>query len=93
MIAEARLIQKQMQTDMNDITRNNEALLATRALIQLAEKKLNYTAFDEAMFEDHVDLIRVEARDRITFVLKCGLKLREKLTMIDGRRTNSCMGT
>ena len=93
LIAEARLIQKQMQTDMNDITRNNEALLATRALIQLAEKKLNYTAFDEAMFEDHVDLIRVEFRDRIAFVMKCGLELREKLKMIDGRRTNSCMGT
>ena len=93
LIAEARHIQKQIQTDMNDITRNNEVLLATRALIQMAEKKLNYTAFDEALFEDHVDHIRVEARDRITFVLKCGLELREKLTMIDGRRTNSCMGT
>ena len=93
LIAEARLIQKKMQTDMNDITRNNEALLATRALIQLAEKKLNYTAFDEGLFEDHVDHIRVEFRDRIAFVMKCGLELREKLTLIDGRRTTSCMGT
>ena len=91
--AEARLIQKQMQTDMNDLARNKEVLLATRALIQLAENKIRCTAFDEKLFEDHVDHIRVESRERIVFVMKCGLELREKLTLIDGRRTNSCMVT
>jgi len=93
LIAEARLIQKQRQADMNDNSRNNEVLLATRTLIQLAEKKISFTTFDEALFEEHVDHICVESRDRIAFVLKCGLELREKLTLIDGRRTTSCMGT
>ena len=126
--AEAKAIRKQMQADieqtqadiirmqadMDAISRNNEKLKATRALIHLVEKKTDctdfdgknsqldgkysqfdgkysqfgncITVFDEKLFEAHVDHIRVESRDSIVFVLKCGLELRERLAVVDGRR-------
>ena len=87
LIAERRSLQKQFQTEMNNITHDNEVLSATRALIQLVEKKTQFKEFDETLFEKYVDHIRVEARDSIVFVMKCGLGLREKTNVIDGRRT------
>ena len=87
LIAERRTLQKQFQTEMTNITHDNEVLSATRALIQLVEKKTQFKEFDETLFEKYVDHIRVEARDSIIFEMKCGLGLREKLTLFDGRKT------
>ena len=86
LIAERRTLQRQFQTEMNNITHDNEVVSATRALIHLVEKNTRFTEFDETLFEKYVYHIRVEARDSIVFVMKCGLGLREKLPLFDGRK-------
>ena len=90
---EARGIRRKLYLGMNDPLKNNEMLRATRELVRLAESKIYFEKFDEDLFEKHVDHILVEARGRIAFVMKCGLELREKLNVIDGRRTAGCTAT
>ena len=88
--AEARLIQRELMSSTHDTMRNNKALVATRALIRLFEKEPQFSEFDADLFANHVESIRVEARDRIVFVMKCGLELAEKLETIDGRSRGRC---
>lgn len=91
--AEARLIQRELMSSTHDTMRNNKALVATRGLIRLFEKEPQFSEFDADLFANHVESIRVEARDRVIFVLKCGLELTEKLETIDGRRRGRCTDT
>ncbi len=52
---------------------------ATQDLLRYVEKAAMLTEFDEALFENTVDLIMVLSREEIAFELKCGLTLKERI--------------
>jgi hypothetical protein len=52
---------------------------ATQDLLRYVEKAAMLTNFDEALFENTVDRIKVLSREEIAFELKCGLTLKERM--------------
>ena len=52
---------------------------ATQDLLRYVEKAAMLTDFDEALFENTVDRIKVLSRKEIAFELKCGLTLKERI--------------
>lgn len=51
----------------------------TQDLLRYVEKATMLTEFDEALFENTVDRIKVFSREEIAFELKCGLTLKERI--------------
>ena len=58
--------------DMNLVTE-------TEQLLHFAERGSMMAEFDDLLFEKFVDRIRVDSRQQISFVLKCGLTLSERI--------------
>lgn len=58
-----------------DLTHLDEA----QKLLRFVSKKTEIKEFDDALFLEYVDTITVHSRDEITFNLKCGLNLTERL--------------
>jgi hypothetical protein len=54
-------------------------VMETEQLLHFAERGSMMAEFDDMLFEKFVDRIRVDARNQISFVLKCGLTLRERI--------------
>lgn len=52
---------------------------ATQDLLRYVEKAAMLTDFDETLFENTVDRIKVLSREEIAFELKCGLTLKERI--------------
>ena len=48
-------------------------------LIRFIDKAGVLTEFDDSVFNDYVNEIRVLSRDELEFQLKCGLKIKERL--------------
>ena len=51
----------------------------TEQLLHFVERGSMMAEFDDLLFEKFVDRIRVDERNQISFVLKCGLMLRERI--------------
>lgn len=52
---------------------------AATALLRFTEKSSMLDSFDEELFEETVNYIRVLSREKIAFELKCGLTLTERM--------------
>ena len=48
-------------------------------LLRFVSKKTEITEFEDEMFLEYVNTMTVHSRDEITFNLKCGLNLTERL--------------
>ena len=70
-----QLIVKSINGDLNHL---DEA----QKLLRFASKKEVITEFNDALFLEYVDTIKVNNRNEITFALKCGLNLTERLVKI-----------
>lgn len=69
---EKQLISKNIN---GDLTHLDEA----QKLLRFVSKKAEITEFEDEMFLEYVDTMTVHSRDEITFNLKCGLNLTERL--------------
>lgn len=69
---EKQLISKNIN---GDLTHLDEA----QKLLRFASKKVEIAEFEDEMFLEYVDTMTVHNRDEITFNLKCGLNLTERL--------------
>ena len=58
-----------------DLTHLDEA----QKLMRFISKKTEIKAFEDTLFLEYVDTITARSRDEITFNLKCGLNLTERL--------------
>ena len=54
-------------------------ITATQDLLRYLEKANMLTDFDETVFENTVDRIKVLSREEIAFELKCGLTFKERI--------------
>ena len=70
--SEINAINNSTAGDMNLVTE-------TEQLLRFTERGSMMTEFDDLRFEKFVDQIRVDSRQHISFVLKCGLTLSERI--------------
>lgn len=54
---------------------------ALGSLIKVLSRMKMLTEFEDEVFINHVDYIKVLSREEIVFVLRCGLKLKERLVL------------
>ena len=79
LLAASEDIQKEIDRLENSASDVTEVLLKARALLHFAEKSEMLQEFDDERFEEFVDHITVHSRHEITFCLKCGLELKERM--------------
>lgn len=68
---------------MNNIGGDKTKVRELQTLMDFTSKGEMLTEFDEELFTAFVEKIIVQSRDEITFRLKCGLKLKERLVKAD----------
>lgn len=68
---------------MNNIGGDKTKVRELQALMDFTSKGEMLTEFDEELFTAFVENIIVQSREEITFRLKCGLKLEERLVRAD----------
>lgn len=76
---EADRLAKEKQLIARSINGNLTHLDETQKLLRFVSKKAEITEFDDEMFLEYVNTMTVHNRDEITFNLKCGLDLTERL--------------
>lgn len=69
---------------VNDIGGDKVKVRGLQALMDFTAKGEMITEFDDELFTAFVDEITVQNREEITFRLKCGLNLKERLVKADG---------
>ena len=79
---EADRLARNKQLIVKSINGDLSHLDEAQKLLRFASKKEVITEFNDALFLEHVDTIKVNNRNEITFVLKCGLNLIERLVKI-----------
>lgn len=72
---EKQLISKSINCDLTHL---DEA----QKLLRFVSKKAEITEFEDEMFLEYVDMMTVHCRDEITFNLKCGLNITERLVVV-----------
>ena len=85
-----RFIRNEIQTEY-DFIQSEKSAIAERIhgslahvkeaqqLLRFAEKADELVTFEDSIFLDYVNEIRVLSRNEIEFRLKCGLKIKERL--------------
>ena len=79
LLAASEDIQKEIDRLENSASDVAGGLLEARALLHFAEKSEMLQAFDDKLFNEFVEHITVHSRHEITFCLKCGLELKERM--------------
>lgn len=79
LLAASEDIQKEIDRLENSASDVAGVLLEARALLHFAEKSEMLQAFDDKLFNEFVEHITVHSRHEITFCLKCGLELKERM--------------
>lgn len=79
LILEEDRLEREKQIISKNINGDLTHLEEAQKLLRFASKKEAITEFDDALFLEYVDRITVNSRNEITFNLKCGLNLTERL--------------
>ncbi len=80
LLKEAALLKEQKETLKREIDGSQTILVEVEKLLKFAtkgEKQIN--AFESEIFEDFIEEIIVFSQEEISFKMKCGLNLRERL--------------
>ena len=77
--AVARIEHDEIDAINNSTAGDMNLVTETEQLLHFAERGSMMAEFDDMLFEKFVDRIWVDARNQISFVLKCGLTLRERI--------------
>lgn len=54
-------------------------VMETEKLLHFAERGSMLAEFDDLLFTKFVDSVRVDSRQQVSFVLKCGLTFKERI--------------
>lgn len=79
LIQEEQHLQEEKNKVINSASGSHTKVDALQKLIKAVSAKEMLTEYDDEVFLAHVDHIIVVSRDEIVFVMKCGLKLKERL--------------
>ena len=79
LLSQADRYRQEMDTLSKAIGGDGAHVTAAKDLLRYVEKAAMLTDFDEALFENTVDRIKVLSRKEIAFELKCGLTLKERM--------------
>lgn len=79
LIQEEQHLQEEKNKVINSVSGSHTKVDALQKLIKAVSAKEMLTEYDDEVFLAHVDHIIVVSRDEIVFVMKCGLKLKERL--------------
>ncbi|MGL4791532.1 MAG: recombinase family protein [Anaerotignaceae bacterium] len=79
----SKLLQEyeKLQGEKEKLTTSVSGDETLNSLIKALSKKEMLTTFDDEFFTEYVEHIKVLNREEVVFVLKCGLKLKEKLVI------------
>ena len=76
---EADRLAKEKEVLSKSISGDLTHLYEAQKLMRFVSKKTEIKAFEDTLFLEYVDTITARSRDEITFNLKCGLNLTERL--------------
>ena len=79
LLSQADSYRDEIKSLKNTVSGDVTNITETAAVIQFAEKSAMLTEYDEDIFEKFVKRIIVNSRNEVSFELKCGLKLRERM--------------
>ena len=76
---EAAELRQEKESLMHSISGDMEKADELQSLLKFVSKGVMLTEFDDGIFLKYVDGITVQSRSEVTFELKCGLCLKERL--------------
>jgi site-specific DNA recombinase len=79
LLSEAGKYKREMETLSNSISSSAGTLAAASHLLHFTEKGIMLDTFDDELFRQHVARIIVISREEVSFELKCGLSLHERM--------------
>lgn len=79
LLSKAANYKREMEALSSNISSSASTLAAANDLLHFAEKGVMLDAFDDELFTRHVDRIIVVSREEVSFELKCGLSLHERM--------------
>lgn len=79
LIAQEQQLLEEKNSIMNSVSGDRTKVDALKELIKAVSCRSMLTEYDDEFFLAHVETVTVLSRDEIVFVLKCGLKLKERL--------------
>ncbi len=79
LIAQEQQLLEGKNSIMHSVSGDRTKVDALKKLIKAVSGRSMLTEYDDEFFLDHVETVTVLSRDEIVFVLKCGLKFKERL--------------
>lgn len=79
LLAQADGLRADIQAINSNMTGDTSKVAETENLLRFTERGGMLAEFDDLLFSKFVDRIRVDSRQQICFLLKCGLTLRERI--------------
>jgi hypothetical protein len=79
LLAQADRYNAEIEMLSNSVKGDASHIQAATSLLRFTEKSSMLDSFDEELFEETVNCIRVLSREKIAFELKCGLTLTERM--------------
>jgi glycyl-tRNA synthetase beta subunit len=79
LLAQADRYNAEIEMLSNNVKGDASHIQTATSLLRFTEKSSMLDSFDEELFEETVNYIRVLSREKIAFELKCGLTLTERM--------------
>ena len=79
LLAQADSLRADIQAINSSMTGDTSKVAETEKLLRFTERGSMLTEFDDLLFSKFVDSIRVDSRQQICFLLKCGLTIKERI--------------
>lgn len=79
LLAQADGFRADIQAINSSMTGDTSKVMETEKLLHFAERGSMLAEFDDLFFTKFVDSVRVDSRQQVSFVLKCGLTFKERI--------------
>ena len=79
LLAQADGFRADIQAINSSMTGDTSKVVETEKLLHFAERGSMLAEFDDLLFTKFVDFVRVDSRQQVSFVLKCGLTFKERI--------------
>ena len=79
LLAQADGFRADIQAINSSMTGDTSKVVETEKLLHFAERGSMLAEFDDLLFTKFVDSVRVDSRQQVSFVLKCGLTFKERI--------------
>ncbi len=79
LLAKADSYRKEKEALSKDLSDGGQYYTSAQSLLKYVKKGIMMNSFDETLFENVVDKVRVLSRNEVAFELKCGLTFEERM--------------